>query len=79
MILSSRQGGLGTARMQIPNWDKEADRLHDSIKGLGTDELCIVRILSRFTHKERKKLLKAYKERFNNVRENGVITLCLDP
>ena len=47
--------------------DKEAGRLHDAVKGLGTDETCIVRILSKFTNKGRKRLLKAYKDRFNEV------------
>ena len=47
--------------------DKEAGRLHDAVKGLGTDETCIVRILAKFTNKGRKRLLKAYKDRFNEV------------
>jgi len=62
---SRLNGGLGPIRNQIPNWDKEADRLHDAVSGLGTDEDCVVRILARFTNKQRKRLLKAYKERFN--------------
>lgn len=54
--------------MQPPNWDKEAERLHDAVQGLGTDEACIVRVLARFTNKQRQRLLKAYKERFHEVR-----------
>ena len=57
--------------MQIPQWDKEAERLHDAVKGAARDDVYIVRILARFTNKQRKKLLKAYKEQFNEVRKNG--------
>ncbi|XP_078349458.1 annexin A13-like isoform X3 [Oculina patagonica] len=54
----------GGPRMGPPNWEKEADRLHDAVQGLGTDEACIVRVLARFTNKERQRLLKAYRERY---------------
>ena len=61
------QGGLGSNRLQPPNWDKEADHLHDAVQGLGTDEVCIVTVLARFTNRERKRLLQAYTERFHEV------------
>lgn len=48
-----------------PNWDKEADVLRDAFQGLGTDEMSIVRVLARFTNRQRRKLLGVYKERFN--------------
>ena len=67
MILLSLQGGLSPTTTKNLNMDKEAGRLHDAVKGLGTDETCIVRILSKFTNKGRKRLLKAYKDRFNEV------------
>ena len=67
MILLSLQGGLSPTITKNLNMDKEAGRLHDAVKGLGTDETCIVRILSKFTNKGRKRLLKAYKDRFNEV------------
>lgn len=67
MILLSLQGGLSPTRTKNLNMDKEAGRLHDAVKGLGTDETCIVRILAKFTNKGRKRLLKAYKDRFNEV------------
>ena len=63
----SLQGGLSPTRTKNLNMDKEAGRLHDAVKGLGTDEKCIVRILAKFTSKGRKRLLKAYKDRFNEV------------
>ena len=63
------QGGVGSNTLQPPNWDKEADRLHDAVRGLGTDEVCVVRILARFTNKQRKRLLQAYTERFHEVRK----------
>ncbi len=58
--------------MGPPNWEKEADRLHDAVQGLGTDEACIVRVLARFTNKERQRLLKAYRERYLEVRTKTV-------
>ena len=67
MIFLSLQGGLSPTRTKNLNMDKEAGRLHDAVKGLGTDETCIVRILAKFTNKGRKRLLKAYKDRFNEA------------
>lgn len=61
------QAGLGSNRLQPPNWDKEADHLHDAMRGNDTDEVCIVKILARFTNRQRKRLLQAYTERFNEV------------
>lgn len=61
------QAGLGSNRLQPPNWDKEADQLQDAMRGQGTDEVCIVKILARFTNRQRKRLLQAYKERFHEV------------
>lgn len=63
------QGGLASNTLQPPNWDKEADRLYDAVRGQGTDEVCVVRILARFTNKQRKRLLQAYTERFHEVRK----------
>lgn len=57
--------GLNPPSTQIPNWDKEADWLRGAVNDLGTDEVCIVRMMARFTNKQRQKLLKVYKERFN--------------
>ncbi|KAJ7358848.1 Annexin A6 [Desmophyllum pertusum] len=48
-----------------PHWDKEADRLHEAVQGLGSDEVSIVRVLARFTNKQRHRLLKEYRERFH--------------
>lgn len=59
------KGGLGSNRLQPPIWDKEADHLHDAVRGQGTDEVCIVRILARFTNRQRKRLLQEYTERFH--------------
>lgn len=61
------QAGLGSNRLQPPNWDKEADQLQDAMRGQGTEEVCIVKILARFTNRQRKRLLQAYKERFHEV------------
>lgn len=61
------QGGLHSNRLQPPDWDKEAEHLHDAVRGQGSDEVCIVRILARFTNRQRKRLLQTYKERFHEV------------
>lgn len=61
------QAGLGSNRLQPPNWDKEVDQLQDAMRGQGTDEVCIVKILAKFTNRQRKRLLQAYKERFHEV------------
>ena len=63
------QGGQDSSRLQPPNWDKEVDQLYDAVRGQGTDEVCIVKILARFTNRQRKRLLQAYKERFHKVRK----------
>lgn len=63
------QAGLASNTLQPLNWDKEADRLYDAVRGQGTDEVCVVRILARFTNKQRKRLLQAYTERFHEVRK----------
>lgn len=55
--------------MGLPHWDKEADRLHEAVQGLGSDEVSIVRVLARFTNKQRHRLLKEYRERFHEVRK----------
>lgn len=52
-------------RSQIPQWEKEADRMHEAVQN--TDEVSIVRVLARFTNKQRRKLLKTYKEKFDAV------------
>ncbi|XP_020619090.1 annexin A13-like isoform X1 [Orbicella faveolata] len=59
------QGGLDSNRLHPPNWDKEADHLHDAVRGQGSDGVCIVRILAKFTNRQRKRLLQAYTERFH--------------
>lgn len=59
------KAGLGSNRLQPPNWDMEADQLQDAMRGQGTDEVCIVKILARFTNRQRKRLLQAYKEQFH--------------
>lgn len=64
------QGRNEVSSSEPPNWDKEADRLRDAIQGLGTDEISIVRVLARFTNRQRRKLLRVYKERFNEVKRN---------
>ena len=64
------QGRNEVSSSEPPNWDKEADRLRDSIQGLGTDEISIVRVLARLTNRQRRKLLRVYKERFNEVKRN---------
>ena len=64
------QGRNEVSSSEPPNWDKEADRLRDAIQGLGTDEISIVRVLARLTNRQRRKLLRVYKERFNEVKRN---------
>ena len=64
------QGRNEVSSSEPPNWDKEAGRLRDAIRGLGTDEISIVRVLARLTNRQRRKLLRVYKERFNEVKRN---------
>lgn len=56
-------GGLDHVKSQIPQWGKEADRMHEAVQK--TDEVSIVRVLARFTNKQRTKLMKTYKEKFD--------------
>ena len=62
---------MGPIRAQIPQWDKEAARLREAVES--SDEVSIVRVLARFTNKQRKKLIKIYKENFNEVRKGVLI------
>lgn len=62
---SESHGRNEVSSWEPPNWDKEAGRLRDAIRGLGTDEISIVRVLARLTNRQRRKLLRVYKERFN--------------
>ena len=62
---------MGPIRAQIPQWDKEAAGLREAVQS--SDEVSIVRVLARFTNKQRKKLIKIYKENFNEVRKGVLI------
>lgn len=65
IIVCKPQGGLDHVKSQIPQWGKEADRMHEAVQK--TDEVSIVRVLARFTNKQRTKLMKTYKEKFDEV------------
>lgn len=51
----------------LPQWELEATRLYEAKKGLGTDEDTITGVLARFRNRERQKLLKVYKEKYDEV------------
>lgn len=65
---SKFSGSMGPIRAQIPQWDKEAAGLREAVQS--SDEVSIVRVLARFTNKQRKKLIKIYKENFNEDLES---------
>ena len=60
-------------RIQTLQWEKEVDQLHQAVQGLGTDETCIVQVLARLTNKERRKIIKFYRERFEKVRKTLIV------
>ncbi|XP_041042157.1 annexin A1a [Carcharodon carcharias] len=50
----------------------DAHQLHSAMKGLGTDEDCLVEILVSRSNKEIKEIIKAYKEEFSSDLEERI-------
>ena len=62
------QSASGTVRA-FPNFDADADcqELHKAMKGAGTDEDAIIRVLALRSNAQRQQLRTAFKQRYGQV------------